>query len=401
MILFLAGGNLTAQDPEKVKFYGGIQLWMRYTELNPGSSIGSQEFNDAFDISLRRYRLGVRGNPYKNISFTFGLGNNNLSRYQINQPPKVLDAYVSYHFSEQLIITGGKHAWTGTSRYAAPSTFSALGADINFSATPALNVHDDLLRKLSFALRGQLNKLDYRIVFAKPFVFVSQPLSEQAVFVDNPTSLNISGYFKYMFLEKESLNSAFSPWTYLGSKEVFNLGVGWTLQDKATQSLSTGGDTLDHPMRSFGIDIFYDRPFGKNAWTFYAVYLNHHLGPGFVRYIGANNPASGTIKPLTLNGRGNSFPEAGTGQILFGNIGYLRQFENFGLQPHVLVEFADFDALDDPMLLYAAGINYLMDGHQSKISMTYQSRPVFVERSGQRIVENRKSMVVLQYQLRF
>ena len=241
---------LQAQDNEKIRFSGALQLWMRYTDLNPGSSIGSQGFNDAFDISLRRYRLGLQGQLNKKIQYSLSLGNNNLSRYQVNQAPKVLDAYVSYHFSDQFIITGGKHAWTGTSRYAAPSTLSALGSDINFSATPALNVHDDLLRKLSIAVRGQLARLDYRIAFAKPFVFVSQPLSDEAAFVDNPTALNISGYFKYQFQDKESLNSAFSPWTYLGEKEIFNIGAGWVYQDKATQSLVTNGDTLASSMKN-------------------------------------------------------------------------------------------------------------------------------------------------------
>ncbi len=393
--------DLYAQETEKIQFSGALQLWMRYTDLNPGSSIGANEFNDAFDISLRRYRLGFSGLLNKRITYNFTLGNNNLSRYQIDQAPKVLDAYVSYQIAEWLIVTGGKHAWTGTSRYAAPSTLSALGSDINFSATPALNVHDDLLRKLSIAIRGQLAKLDYRIAFAKPFVFVSQPLSEEAVFVDNPTALNVSGYFKYQFLDTESMKSAFSPWTYHGEKEIFNIGVGWTHQSRATQSLATNGDTLNHAMRSFGIDVFYEKPFGRDAFTFYLGYLNHRLGPGFIRYIGANNPASGTVNELTLNGKGNSFPEAGTGQILFGHIGLIRSFEDFALQPYSLVEIADFEALDEPMLLIETGINYLLNGHKSKLTIGYQSRPVFIERSEARIVGSRKSMVVLQYQVRF
>ncbi len=398
-VLFAHG--LVAQDKESIKFSGALQLWMRYTALNPGSAIGTQEFNDAFDLSIRRYRLGIQGRPYQNISFNFSMGNNNLSRYQANPIPKVLDAYVSYHFSDKLIITGGKHAWTGTSRYAAPSTLSALGADINFSATPALNVHDELLRKLAIAIRGQISKLDYRIVFAKPYVFVSQPLSDQATFVDNPTAINIGGYFKYQLKEKESLNSAFSPWTYLGSKEILNLGIGFTYQPDATQSINVDGDTLDHALRSLGLDFFYEKPVGKGSWTVYAAFLHHHLGPGFVRYIGANNPASGVVNPLTLNGRGNSFPEAGTGEILFINLGYHKKFETFGLQPNFLIEIADFEALDDYMILYSAGINYLLDEHRSKLSLAYQSRPVFVERAGNAQVEDRKSMVVLQYQLRF
>ncbi len=393
--------HLSAQETEPIEFYGAFQLWMRYTELNPGSAIGSEEFNDAFDISLRRYRLGVEGRPYKDISFNFGIGNNNLSRFDINQPPKVLDAYVSYHFSDKFIITGGKHGWTGISRFAAPSTTSAMGFDINFSATPALNVHDDLLRKLAVAVRGQIHKVDYRIIFAKPFVFISQPLSAQAAFVDNPTSLNFSGYLKYQFLDKESLNSAFSPWTYLGKNEIFNIGAGWTYQPLATQSLNTEGDTLDHPMRSFGVDVFYDKPIGNHSVTFYAVYLNHFLGPDFVRYIGANNPSSGTIQALTLNGRGNSFPEAGTGDILFTYLGYMRKLDKLGVQPNFLWEIAHFDALDDPMILYQGGVNFLLDGHRSKLSLGYQNRPVFIERSGRAKVADRKAMVVLQYQLVF
>ena len=401
IILSLCSFYTWAQETKPIDFYGAVQVWMRYTALNPGSTVGANQFNDAFDISIRRYRIGVKGQPYPKISYNFSMGNNNLSRYQPDQSPKVLDAYVSYHVTNELIITGGKHAWTGPSRYAAPSTLSALGSDINFSATPALNVHDDLLRRLSMALRGRIQKLDYRIAFSKPFLYVSQPLSNQAVFVDNPTELNVSGYLKYQFWETESMSSAFSPWTYLGDKKILNIGAGWLYQGKATQSLNVDGDTLDHPMRSFGIDLFYDQPIGQNALTFYVAYLNHSLGPDFVRYIGANNPASGSANTLTLNGRGNSFPEAGTGQILFSNIGYLRQFENLGWQPNLLFELADFEALDDLMILYAIGINCLLDGHQSKLSFSYQSRPVFIENEGKAEVEDRKGMMVLQYQIRF
>lgn len=402
VLLFTFSVEIFAQETEPMRFYGAFQLWMRWSELNPGSAIGTEESDDAFDITLRRYRLGVTARPYKNISYTFGIGNNNLSRFRKSQSPRILDAYVNYHFSDKLIITGGKHGWSGTSRFAAPGTMSAMSFDINFAATPALEIHDDLIRKLGVAVRGQLDKLDYRIIFSKPFLFNPQPLSQQANFVVNPTEVNVAGYFKYQFLEKESLASAWHAWNYLGTKEIFNIGAGWTYLQDATQSLNLEGDTLSHPMRSFGVDVFYDRPLDdKHALTFYAVYLNHSIGPNFVRYIGANNPASGTTFPLPLNGQGNSFPENGTGDILFGYFGILKSFEKIGIQPSTTMQLAYFDALDDPMFLYEAAVNFILDGNKSKISVGYQSRPIFVEEAGSVNVQNRLAKLIFQYQWMF
>ncbi|MEO9474087.1 MAG: porin [Cyclobacteriaceae bacterium] len=401
-VAFVLGCAYYVKGQDKpLTLYGGAQIWMRYTQLNPGSTVGADTYNETFDISVRRYRLGVKGSPYENISYNLQIGNNNLSRYNKDQPPKLLDAYVSYAFSEKLILTGGKHAWTGLSRYGAPSTFSALGADINYSATPALNVHDDFMRRLAMAIHGRLGKLDYRLVASKPFISSSQPLSDKAAFTDNPTAMNFAGYFKLQFKDKESLSSAFTPWTYLGKKEIFNIGAGLIYQSAATETLATNGDTITHTMLSFAADIFYEAPLGKNTWTFYAAYINHDLGPHFIRYIGANNPASGSTHKLTLNGKGNSFPEAGTGQVFLGQVAILKQLNEHAIQPNLTLEIGDFEALEDPMVLVQAGVNYLLGGHKSKLSLMYQNRPVFIDEGEGAMVDSRKSMAVLQYQIRF
>ncbi|WP_258104862.1 OprO/OprP family phosphate-selective porin [Marinoscillum sp. MHG1-6] len=396
----LATTSFITLAQEGPTFYAGLQIWMRYTDLNPGSAIGTEESDEALDFSIRRYRLGVKGNPYDYLSYNIQIGHNNLSRYAKDQPPKLLDAYVSYHYFPNHSVTVGKHAWTGLSRYAAPSTFAAVGADINYAATIALNLHDDFFRRLGVALHGDINDLNYRLVFSKPFSYKAPPLSNYAQFSDQPTSLNVSGYFKYQFLDHESQSSAFSPWTYHGKKELFNIGAGWTYQHEATQSLSTLNDTVIHAMKSFAVDVYYERPSGKLVWTSYLSFLNHHLGKEFIRYIGANNPSNGVVNTLSLNGKGNSFPEAGSGQIILFQLAALKQLTKNAIQPNLMIEYARFKALDDPMVLFEGGVNYILDGHKSKISLGYQNRPVFTDDGTGAKESDRRHMVVLQYQLR-
>ena len=55
--------------------------------------------------------------------------------------------------------------------------------------------------------------------------------------------------------------------------------------------------------------------------------------------------------------------------------------------------------------IYDIGINWLQAGHRSKLSLDYQSRPILVNGSAEKLVINesdsRKGMLVLQYQFSF
>lgn len=391
-----------AQPKEGVKIYGGMQIWGRYTNLNPGSTIGPNESENALDFSIRRYRIGIKAHPYDYLSFNLQLGNNNLSRFQKDQPPKLLDAYATWHINDHTNLTAGKHAWTGLSRYAAPSTFSNISSDINYSATPSLNVHDDFFRRIAIALHGQVGQLDYRAIVAKPFTNSLNPsLTNQATFVNEPSGFIYSGYVKYQFFDHESLSSAFSPWSYLGSKKIVSLGGGFYHHDNATQSIQLS-DTVRHAMNSWAVDVYVDLPVNNKTLTGYIGYLNHDLGPKFIRMVGANNPADGSTGLGSLNGRGNSFPITGSGQIIFSQLGLGIQLKNDHIiQPNVSLQYSNLELVADDIVLVEGGVSYYLDKHQSKLSISAQSRPVLTEANDQVKVTDHKLMLIGQYQIRF
>ncbi len=400
-LTFVCGLILHGQ--EKVTLYGGMQIWGRYTDLNPGSTIGSNEAINSLDFSIRRYRIGLKAQPYDYLSFNIQLGNNNLSRYQKDQPPKLLDAYATWHINEHTKITAGKHAWTGLSRYAAPSTFGAISSDINYAATPSLNVHDDFFRRIAIAFHGQIGQLDYRAIVAKPFTNSLKPtLSDQATFVNEPTAFIYSAYLKYQFFDHESLSSAWHSWSYLGSKKILAFGAGFYQHEKATQSL-INSDTTFHSMTSLAIDVFADMPLNNNKiFTGYIGLINHNFGPKFIRMVGANNPADGSSGLGSLNGKGNSFPITGTGQIVFTQLGLGFQLENKQvIQPNISAQFSSLEFVEESMLLIEGGVSYYLDGHKSKLSISAQRRPVLAEINDKVEVDDYKYMIIGQYQIRF
>ena len=382
---------------------GSGQLWLRYSDLNPGTQINNNEVQDFWDISVRRYRLGFKGEVSDKIDFALLLGNNNINIKSPNTSPILLELYMSYKLSDHIIITAGKNPWTGLSRYAAPSSSNSLGLDVNFASGPFLNFQDDLYRKFSIAAHGIAGKFDYRAVLSKPMNRVSSSsLSEDAKLTYNPNAVYTSAYVKYQFRELEP-STPFSGGTYHGTKNILNIGAGFTSQTKSSQSLTSQNDTLTHGARSFAIDAYYEQALTNNhSWTLYAAYINHDIGPNYVRNLAANNIAdAGT--GISFNGVGNAIPVNGTGDILVFQTGYLQKFQKDmfieGVQPYFLTQYSDLEKLEDPIMLYEGGVSFLMNGHNSKFVLGYQNWPVVMKDSS--IKNSRNSLVVLMYQFKF
>ena len=396
-------------------FHTYLQMWGRLNRNNPGTQIFEDTERTTADVSIRRFRLAMQGQLTENLFIYTQLGINNLN-YLSPRGTSVdlLDAYAEYRFSEALEVGGGKTAWSGLSRYSAPNTSKLLSYDLIFLALPTNDETNDLIRKLSLYAKGKLGKLDYRLVTSKPFSvqnsddFDPVPEVNIAKFADNPSGRSYSGYLKWEFADRESNKIPFSNGSYLGGKSVMNIGVGMEFQSDALWHLQNG-DTVFNNMVLWAVDFFVDRPVNKTqntAFTFYAGYFNYDFGPNYTKNIGANNPANAVGQGVaSFNGPGNAFPAVGTGESLFTQTGYL--FPYMGpsgrlgqLQPYLSFQYSDFERLDDPMLYYDIGINWLFHGHLSKLSLNFQNRPVFLETQDRVEVDGRKLMVVLQYIIR-
>ena len=66
---------------------GSGQLWLRYSDLNPGTQINNNEVQDFWDISVRRYRLGFKGEVSDKIDFALLLSWHSSDSRGLRRPP--------------------------------------------------------------------------------------------------------------------------------------------------------------------------------------------------------------------------------------------------------------------------------------------------------------------------
>jgi len=391
------------------------QMWLRHTENNPGSTVFDTPQNETYDIGLRRTRIQLFGQLTEKVFFYTQIGQNNLSHISSRkQGLFFLDATADYKVAgNYLSIGSGLTGWSGLSRYASPSVGSIMTMDAPIYQQSTIDITDQFLRKLSIYAKGKVGKLDYRLALSDPMsvqnsVAQTGEIGTYAQFATEPGKAQFQGYLMYQFLESESNQTAYNVGTYLGAKSVFNIGAGFITQRDAMWHLSAGGaDTLRSALRLFAVDVYYDAPLNREkgtALTAYASFSSNDYGQNYVRNVGVMNPETGTDAAGSVNGPGNAFPMMGTGEVVYGQLGYLLHKDLLGkagtLQPYIAGQGAYFDLLADPMYMYEGGVNWLIEGHRAKVSLNYQSRPVFMANpSGEINFATRRSMVVLQFQI--
>jgi hypothetical protein len=96
----------------------------------------------------------------------------------------------------------------------------------------------------------------------------------------------------------------------------------------------------------------------------------------------------------------------GTGESEYTQVG-LRLPQNLlgdqgTLMPYASFRRSRYERLADPVKVYDAGINWLLNKHQSKLSLNYQLRPIFEqETNGTLNYTANASSAWLQYQVSF
>jgi hypothetical protein len=208
------------------------------------------------------------------------------------------------------------------------------------------------------------------------------------------------------------------PGTTLGSKKIVNVACGAVFQQAATwrQTLGSDGlvnDTIFENMFHFSLESYVDMPLNKEKGTAinaFAGYFNTNYGKNYLRYNGIMNPATGSTATnlVQSNAYGNAVPMFGTGQVVYTQFGLLLPKNLLGegngqLMPYMSGEYADYFALQNKgMVIFNAGVNWLINGQKSKLSLDYQNRPTYYKTSANNIQEGpRKSCVTLQYQIFF
>lgn len=405
--------NLSEDGKQFIKFGMNTQVWARYTDLNPNSTVGTNVVSHTEDIVVRRLRMQALGMLTENIYFHIQIGANNIN-FASNSPSalvSVLDLLGEYHFSQKLHIGGGLTGWgAGTTRYSAQSSTSQLTLDtpiyqqnINISSTFGN-------RNLSIYAKGLIDKFSYRVAITNPYENNST-LGFNSTVSSNTPRAQYSGILTYHLFNTESIGEPFSKGTYLGTLKLLNFGIGYMTQSKAMWHKSAIDPTVIEfdDMNVFGADIFYEAPLSEkaNALTVYGAFNNCNYGKNYIRSIATPNPAKPNSNP---SNSGNGFIGVGTGNIFYTQVGYLfgkssEESKSGRFQAYASTEIADLEALKNPMTMYELGLNYYFQNNLGpKLSLGYQNRSLFEKLD---VVANklsqtdRKGMVVLQMQVNF
>jgi len=393
------------------------QTWVRLNESNPGTTVNGELESQTVDVGIRRLRLVLSGQLTPRLYVFLQFGQNNFSYLSPRKTGAFFhDATADYALIKKHLSLGiGLNGWNGPSRFANSATASILGLDLPIFQEATNDVNDQFLRRMGGYAKGKLGRLDYRVAVGQPFVTqtataVPEPISRNSTYSTRNPRAVIHSYLMYQFLDSEGNAGAGNVGSYLGRKRVFNLGAGLVHQGQAMWRRDAAGDTITQAMNLWAVDVFYDTPLNQatgTALTAYGGYYHYDFGPGYIRNIGAMNPANGVKAGQgSFNGAGNNVPLVGTGSTLYAQAGYLLRRNLLGglgtLQPYAQGQWSSYDRLADPMLVWNVGINWLILGNLSKLSANYQSRPIFTAQpNGDITATSRRGEYVLQYQVAF
>jgi hypothetical protein len=396
------------------------QTWIRFNQSNPGTTVSGQSSENTFDIGLRRTRSQLYGQITDRAFLYFQFGLNNFNRMTgINSNRKNVaffhDAVAEYRLSKenQLKLGAGLTIANGLSRFSQPSIGTILALDVPVFAQATVDQTDLFSRKLSIYARGQIGKWDYRFSLSDPFPVSSSGSTPPAISYTNSSfavkghKFQQQGYIMYQFFEKEGHTTPYMPGTYLGKKKILNLGGGLIFQKNAMWLKDDlyPDSTKYEDMLLWSLESFFETPLNKTtgtALTAYLGYFNYNYGTNYVRTQAQMNPADPNSTDLQVNQYskgGNGWPMFGTGNIIFAQAGYLFRKDLLGnlgtIQPYLCVQRNDLTALGREFYVFNTGINWLLNGHKSKLSLDMQNRPVF---SGTSVI-SRRNCFIIQYQV--
>ena len=134
-----------------------MQLWTRYFDTNPGTTINGENVDNVFDVSVRRLRMGVSAQltPKLYVYSLFG-GNNINSKSEKDFQFEVLDLYAEYEFAKEFAVGFGESSWEGLSRWNVRSSKSLMALDAPLFNLLTVNKNDDSARGLGKRTSGKI-----------------------------------------------------------------------------------------------------------------------------------------------------------------------------------------------------------------------------------------------------
>lgn len=401
--------NLDTSGTRYLKFTATSQFWVRFDQMNPGSTINGKEVRNQFDPSIRRLRFQFYGPITSRFFFytQFGLNNFNFSA------DRKVGAFFHDAIAEvaaikqKLHFGGGLSSWGGYSRYSIPSIGTTLGVDAPIFEQSTNDLTDQFGRKLGLYAKGTTGNFQYRVMVAKPFLFSKSPsysalteIGPNAKFSPHNPSLQSSAYIQWQFWDVENDELPFFPGTNLGSKKVLNIALGGLYQPKATWYKNDMGDTLYNNLGFATLSLFMDLPVkSKYNVSLYSALYYHNFGKNYLATVNPNRITNGlNANGSLISSHGNAFP-IGTGESFYTQLGFDCKTGNVGrLGINVASYFSKLQRLPQVVDVYEAGLTYYPYSMPTiKVGLMVQNRPYFNDAGLKE--SQRFNSVILQFQV--
>jgi len=206
---------LSDDSTRYVKATGIAQIWVRYTQNNPGSTVYGTPQDHAFDIGLRRVRYQIMSQVNSRTFFYTQLGINSFNSLTARKTPIFFhDVTAEYRlFNNFLTIGAGLNGWNGTSRYSSSGVGNILCLDLPIIEETTNDLSDQFVRKLGIYAKGKIGAFDYRVSASNPFPVqtaltpvAALPASGKdiAYYSVKAPYMQYQGYFMWQFFDKES-----------------------------------------------------------------------------------------------------------------------------------------------------------------------------------------------------
>lgn len=332
-----AGARIPISEEGYVNLDYTLQVWAQNESYTSDDNAGS-----SFDTFLRRNRITLSGQVDDRIGFYAQLeaggdgenGENDESVY-------FRDAYVTFDYSDQLRLIGGKFKNT-FSRENLEACLEPLTLDRSeISYTPFGGTRDT-----GAALWGNLAdaKLQYRLMIAD---------GRESEYVPKK-SPRVTARVHWSALEPE-YDYGYRG-TYLGTRKVLTFGAAVDYQaDAAYSDYAHRQGKQDY--FAWTADAFFEYPFSAGTATLSAAYLDYDLGEAINQQPDPELPANTQLTAYYVKG-GYLLPQ----KVWIGRLQLFARHDQaeYGL---------DSGYLDNS--LNAAGLNYYIDGQKLKLTLEY------------------------------
>lgn len=345
-----AAAVLRINDQSWLAFTYEMQLFLQYRD----QGTGLDRDDSTTDIFFRRNRLGLRGQVTDNYGFLLQIehqGDRTIDDIEVRDEPidrfTVLDAFLIAKFDNAFQVRAGLYK-DALVREHNEACFFPLSVDRSlFVYTPIRRESRDF----GVLLWGNLadDRIQYKLAATKGLDSRDAPES----------SLRYTARVHLTLLEPENLPIYFG--TYLGKKKVLTVGAGVQYEPDAVFGNVAAG-TFPKDYMAWTYDVFFEYP-TESAGTFTA-------SAAFLQIDFDDAYKGGDPDPFAVGIHGEKngwYAKAGyllPNKVGPGNVQFFGRYEQWN--------FAELRGITDQDInWYAFGLNYLLKGHDLRITLEY------------------------------